>query len=123
MRVSIVAEDNLVVIDGVACDSDCRGLLGNKIRAFQWYGDHGEIEYVDHQWPNERIDSLDEFQSYIDAATAKPRFFEDTETPLRESIKKREANPLTRLGHFNPAPPPPVILGPDGNPVRRPDEV
>jgi hypothetical protein len=68
MRVSIIAVDNAVVIDGKYHISDCSGLVVDHIRAMQWYGDHGEVEFVDHVAPNEKINDLAPFQPYIDAA-------------------------------------------------------
>jgi hypothetical protein len=68
MRISIIAEDNTVMLDGKHHTTDCSGLLVDRIRALQWYGDHGEIEFVNHAAPNEKITSLAPFMHYIDAA-------------------------------------------------------
>ena len=119
MRVSIIAADNMVVIDGTAHDCDCSKLLAHGISALQWYGAEGEIEYVGHKQPNEITDSLENFQEFIDKATPVPTFVDNSKFAEEQAIIKREANPETRLGHFHPTPWP-TILGPDGMPVRKP---
>jgi hypothetical protein len=41
----IVREDNIVVVDGKAAPVDC-SVLSNSIHAISWYGESGEISYV-----------------------------------------------------------------------------
>jgi hypothetical protein len=41
------------------------------------------------------------YQQFIHQATPKPTFFDDSENSLRRAIEAREADPATRLGHFN----------------------
>lgn len=69
MRISIITEDNAVVINGKHMVSDCSGLLADNIRAVQWYDKHGEVEFINHVAPNEIIKDLSPFQQYIDTAT------------------------------------------------------
>ncbi|VIO80127.1 hypothetical protein [Bradyrhizobium ivorense] len=68
MRVSISVADNIVVIDGEVCRSDCSELLASNISGVQWYGEQGEIEYVSHVQPNEPITDFAPYQSYVDNA-------------------------------------------------------
>jgi hypothetical protein len=76
MRVSIIAPDQVVVVDGGALViTMVLELLTQDIHAVQWYGDFGEIEFATH-WlpdeqrfdrkPNERITDFSEFQKYVD---------------------------------------------------------
>jgi hypothetical protein len=84
------------MIDGVAHDCDCRGLLERGISALQWHDKVGEIEFVGHRYPNEITEEFGEFQQYIKAAKRPD--------PEQEATKVREADPLTRLGHNEPSP-------------------
>ena len=103
MRVAINAIDNVVTIDGWPHNCDCKALLGDEISAVQWYGDHGEIEFVGHKRPNARFDDFSEFQEFVDQAEPwpKPKTAEELEA---EVIDRREADPVTRLGHRHPSP-------------------
>jgi hypothetical protein len=71
-RVSIIADDDSIVIDRVAKIVDCAKLREAKISAVQWYDDHGEIEYARHAKPNKTFDSFEEFQSLVDDAKPVP---------------------------------------------------
>jgi hypothetical protein len=119
MRVSIIAADNKVYIDGAPHDCDTSRLLQEGIHAVQWYGDgYGEIEYAGHKEPNSLFDRLDEFQTYIDKAKPIPTHYDDTQTAEEHAIVVRESNPLTRLGHNKSVWP--TLLGPDGKPIPKP---
>ena len=71
MRVAIVATDNIVVVDGVFCRSDCSALVMEGKSAVQWYGANGEVEFTDHAKPNEAITDFSPYQSYVDAWQAQ----------------------------------------------------
>ena len=71
-RVSIIAEDDSIVIGRVAKMVDCTKLREAKISAVQWYGDHGEIEFERHHKSNETFHSLEEFQVLVDGAKPIP---------------------------------------------------
>ena len=45
MRVTIIADDKCVGIDGTSYSSLDFGALDPGIHAIQWYGEHGEVEY------------------------------------------------------------------------------
>lgn len=68
MRVSINAADNIAVIDGEPCRSDCAELITSGISIVQWYDDHGEIEFIGHAQPNGEISDFAPYQSYVDNA-------------------------------------------------------
>ena len=72
MRVSIVTDDDSIVIDRLGKTVDCAALRNNQISAVQWYGDHGEIEFEGHRKPNEVIHSFKDFQSLVTAAKPIP---------------------------------------------------
>ena len=71
---SIIAKDNVVVIDGIGKPVDCSA-LDPIIHAIQWNDEKqkGHIEFVDEdpndgqRDPNENIDSIEPYQFLIDA--------------------------------------------------------
>jgi hypothetical protein len=92
MRVTIISDDSLVLVDGVPFTVDCSALLP-EIHAVQWDGAAGEIEFkaVDgHKRPNEPIEDIAPFQPLIDLWTIE-----------------RDKPPLSPSGP--PAPPPSVL--------------
>ena len=75
MRVTIIKEDNRVVVDGESHTVDCSDLPAN-FHALQWYGDNGEIEHstvrCEHcgtrsKKMNEPAADLGPYQKYVDA--------------------------------------------------------
>lgn len=68
MRVTIVADDGKVGVDGVFRSVDLSTLDAN-IHAVQWDGTSGHIEFKDRS-PEQRIADISPFQSFIDAWTA-----------------------------------------------------
>jgi hypothetical protein len=69
MRVAIITTDNIIVIDGVPHRTDCADLVAQQISAVQWYETEGEVEYIGHAKPNEKITDFTAFQTYVDNAT------------------------------------------------------
>lgn len=66
MRLTIIVPDNMVGIDGVFYEIALDGMVPDNLHALQWYGDHGEEEYIEDGVPrNERIESLDAYQGVI----------------------------------------------------------
>jgi hypothetical protein len=70
MRVTILADDNQVYVEGHALKVDLTG-LEEDIHAVQWYGSVGEVEYKHDQIantrePNERIDDFSPYQVFVD---------------------------------------------------------
>lgn len=75
MRVTIVKDDNIVIVDGEACAVDCSQLPTN-FHALQWSGEHGEVEYASvrcnhcggrSKKANEVVFDLAPYQPYVDA--------------------------------------------------------
>ena len=46
MRATIVAIDNVVLVNRIAQPVDCSELTADGIHAIQWYETHGEKEFV-----------------------------------------------------------------------------
>ncbi len=68
MRVTIIADDGKVGVDGVFRGVDLSTLDPN-IHAVQWDGAKGHIEFKDRS-PEQQITDISAFQSFIDAWTA-----------------------------------------------------
>ena len=68
MRVTIIADDGKVGVDGVFRAVDLSALDAN-IHAVQWDGSTGHVEHKDKSRPR-TLSSVTEFQSFIDAWTA-----------------------------------------------------
>ena len=68
MRVTIIADDGKVGVDGVFRRVDLSTLDAN-IHAVQWDGAEGHVEYKDHS-PELVLTSISPYQSFIDAWTA-----------------------------------------------------
>jgi hypothetical protein len=75
MRVTIIADDDTVLVDGEPQKVDCSQLFRDGIHAVQWYDKIGEVEYraeIDFDTatltrePNATITDLSPFQSYVD---------------------------------------------------------
>lgn len=49
MRVTIIPDDTLVMIDGELVEGVDMSTMPSEIHAVQWYGDHGEIEFRDRR--------------------------------------------------------------------------
>jgi hypothetical protein len=75
MRVTIIKDDNSVLIDGEGYGNLDLSFMDSTIHAVQWYDTHGEIERKDpvtkRMTSNEEISSFDEFQPAIDAWQVK----------------------------------------------------
>lgn len=87
MRLTIIRDDNLVIVDGRPLRIDCSA-LPQSVSAVQWYGDHGEVETTDGDGrrANLAMQSMDDYQSLVDAWQAE----------------------ADRLSNLPPPPPPPV---------------
>jgi hypothetical protein len=69
MRVAILAESNIVVVDGDARSCDCAELVVQQISAVQWDGEKGHVEFAGHYKLNEDIADFAPFQPYLDQGT------------------------------------------------------
>ena len=64
-RITIINNDNGtvdVMLNGESVRNITTTNLDSSIHAVQWFGDHGEVEYVDH---NEEITDFSEFDSIM----------------------------------------------------------
>jgi hypothetical protein len=75
MRVTIIVDDDTVLVDGKPQKVDCKSLARDGFHAVQWYDKIGEVEYrseIDFdtaklaRQPNETITDFAPFQSYVD---------------------------------------------------------
>jgi len=75
-RVSIIADDNMVAVDGVGRSVDTSALVTAGTHAVQWHETYGEVEFkstVDVETgivackPNEFITDFAPYQPYVDA--------------------------------------------------------
>jgi hypothetical protein len=76
MRVTIVVDDNKVLVEGQPETVDCSALIAPGIHAVQWYSTFGEIEYstdlpTGDRRPNQKIIDISQFQPLIDAWTVE----------------------------------------------------
>jgi len=67
MRLIIIKDDGVVGVDGVFRAVDL-STLGDGIRALEWIENTGHVEY--YEGPNTDLDSITDFQSFIDLWTA-----------------------------------------------------
>lgn len=74
MKLTIVAEDRVISIDGVSFSDLDISALNPSIHAVQWYGEYGEVEYkskVENNQivkpQNQLIQDFSEFQWAVDA--------------------------------------------------------
>jgi hypothetical protein len=77
MRVTIVADDSKVVVEGMP---ECVDLssLEEDVHAVQWYGTVGEVEfkqdYINNtRAPNERITDFTPYQKFVDLWTVEAK--------------------------------------------------
>lgn len=71
MRVTIIKDDGIVGVGGVFRKIDLSS-LAPEIRAVQWDGVRGHIEYYDEDAPNYAISDISEFQGLIDLYNTPP---------------------------------------------------
>jgi hypothetical protein len=76
MNITIIKEDNVVVVDGEALNFTLD--LEEYIWAVQWNGTTGEIEFSDGT-PNQEITDFTRFQYLIDAYNAEKQRLADEE--------------------------------------------
>jgi hypothetical protein len=104
MRVTIVADDNIVLVDGVPRTVDCSPLVAEGMHAVQWYDTFGEEEFrteVDAQTyamtrkPNQTITDFSPYQPYLDqwiAENAKQVLIEtERQKAMAENTRRQEA--------------------------------
>ena len=103
MRVIILPKEGTVTVDGESLGDFDMTKVSNDIHALQWYGDRGEIEYIDNPdddvegKPNKLIDKLPVWTNKLikDYAKKKKEIEEmEDEDDLPE---EREISPLAML--------------------------
>jgi hypothetical protein len=72
MRVTIIAEENRVNVEGQSETVDCTALYADDVNVIQWYGAGGEIEYFNPRGAttikgNVAITDFAPYQRYVDA--------------------------------------------------------
>lgn len=76
MLVTVIVDDNTIYVNGFAQICDLSG-MPDFIKAMQWYGDYGEIEFREEKdgtrQPNKRVTDFGEFKKYIDAWEVEAR--------------------------------------------------
>lgn len=112
MRLTIIRDDNMVIVDGRALSVDLSGLPGN-LHAVQWDGKAGHVEYNDGT-PNEKLDAIMAWQSVVDAWEAArqaeeapqpgPTLEEAKAAKLAEIAKAHDAALAGLVALSNPAP-------------------
>jgi hypothetical protein len=93
MRATITVEDNIITVDGQWRRVDCSPLIADGIRAVQWHGEIGEVEFVTvmdaentpTRKPNETITDFSPYQTYIDQWTV-----ENAKQSLIEAAQQKE---------------------------------
>ena|SRR5687768_1655286 len=63
MRVTVIRDDNVIGVDGAFRNADLSGMPAD-VRAIQWNGTEGHIEYADGR-PNKPIASEDAVEPYV----------------------------------------------------------
>jgi len=80
MRVAIVPDDGVVIIDGTGVQVAMPPMP--RVHAIQWDGASGHIEYKDG--PSKEIESLDDWQPIVDKAQAEIVRLREATKPTRE---------------------------------------
>ncbi len=65
MRISIIVDDDMVVVDGASARVDCSALKTRGLHALQWHDDYGEEEYAASG--NAIVEDFGPYQPYLDA--------------------------------------------------------
>lgn len=78
MRVTIIATDNRVNVEGFSESVDCSALVEEQIHVVQWYGNVGEIEYWNAPGAtkikgNVTIEDFSPYQKFYDAWVSEAR--------------------------------------------------
>lgn len=100
MKLTIIPSDGTVQKDGesykelnlTACN------IPSDVHALQWYGDSGEIEYIDHTLPNETINVLPQWATDCVAVWDNKDYEEKNPPPPTEAeIKVARIDELKAL--------------------------
>jgi hypothetical protein len=105
MRVTIIPDDKLVVVNGEPVEGVNMSSMPSEIHAVQWYEDHGEIEFRDRR-ANEQFTDFDaRFGGFVHLFAARkitikrekaPNPYSDWDDTLNEWVENS-----TRKGAFD----------------------
>ena len=79
MKFVLVKPDNVVCVDGVCQQGVDLSSLPADVHAIQWFGDHGEIEFVDATKQHARIEhftDMSPYTKYLNEYTVKKAAYE-----------------------------------------------
>jgi hypothetical protein len=85
MRLTIIADDKTVIIDGIKFSNIDLSSLPENVHAVQWYDDHGEIEFKGNV-PNQDITNIDAYQEIINAWNVRKYLVDNPPPPPDEII-------------------------------------
>lgn len=83
MRITIIPQDNKVVIDGESYDGIDLSSIDSNINAIQWYGTEGELEVKDGRG---RIVENRDIATFDDFSFVLP-LWEDAKLKAKEKVK------------------------------------
>jgi|SRR6516164_3123266 hypothetical protein len=98
-RVTLVVEDNTVIVDGFGLPIDLQELKPGGFLVVQWYADQGfgEIEFPsfflqqENRWdrkPNQFFNNFTIFQKYVDAWIKKKEDYDRDVAELRKALEE-----------------------------------
>lgn len=77
MKVAIVPDDRIIVINGIPLNFDYD--ISNDIHAVHWDGTIGEVEYKSPGKPNEKITDFGDYQYLVDSYFSEDQRIRDEE--------------------------------------------
>jgi hypothetical protein len=104
MRVSVIREDGIVVVNGESYSGIDMSNVPAFIHAIQWHKDYGYIEIVDNDHEDDyhimdtiRIDSFDEYEFLVDLWREKKREERRQDDDRSEKIAERNQKEELRI--------------------------
>jgi hypothetical protein len=122
MRATIIVSDNMVSVDDRGFyPVDCAALAAEGKSAVQWYGEHGEVEFVTTvdpekkifvRAPNELIDDVEPYEPYFEEwARVRVETLAKAEAQ-REELERQEAEHQAAVAEYIANQPPLPRLDP-----------
>lgn len=98
-RLTIVADDSLVIVDGVGLKVDLTG-LDPQIHAVQWKGTKGDVEWKEYdedgnRHPNATITDVTPYQVFIDRWTAAKAAYDAAKAAKTVAAVAKPTPPVT----------------------------
>jgi hypothetical protein len=94
-RFSLIADDNVVCVDGLAHRVDVSD-IDQDVHAVQWHSTWGEIEFKGHRKPNQRFTDFSPFQKFVARWAAV-----DSALKVEAAAKRAVGKPATSTGKPN----------------------